>query len=349
MNVEICKTPILQKSLMQYGAPHGGSKEKMIERLKVALQESTKHGVELLVCDFCKGSSPSTLSECPFCGDDPSPEAVVAVVVKSVTASKEASKPKKEAPKKMEMVHVKTQNGKAVRAVDVAKGEQRLDDANGKTRELQLKGALAYWELGKHIKQAYFDGALWKLRVGADGKPKYRSFERFIASELEMSVKTARHAMAVSEQFTMKQAESVSLHKLSAILDVPEAKQSELLQLAKKGVPFSELKEKAKKARGGKGRGSPSSKTHKATQASADKAAERAKSQVTAVFETGKFTAPMYGPGGKKLAEKLEAGCVAKVRASNGVAIYVKVEKSDGKFQLTYEAIRDTESDGEDE
>lgn len=122
--------------------------------------------------------------------------------------------------------------------------EQDLNEAVARVVALKKDSAQSIWELGKELGDIY-DGGLWRLRPGPDGKGLYKSWGHFCDAELGLSHGYSLRLIDVSREFTKQDVAQVGSTKLMVTLSVTKDHRPALLEEAKSGASVRDLKTKA--------------------------------------------------------------------------------------------------------
>ena len=196
-------------------------------------------------CENCLGICPMDLERCPFCGhseaDNVPPAHPVPVPAAEPEPVKSTSLTVVKGGKGKATKGAKTEAKPDDKAIVVAPSsdlkssssiltERELDEAVADVSKLKGMAAASAWALGRRIKDIYDN--LWQLRRGDDGKPRYKGFEAFVVTELQMSPTNARNLMDVAAHYTEAQVIAFGTRKLKLILEAPDEDQPALLEKA---------------------------------------------------------------------------------------------------------------------
>lgn len=196
----------LDKVKVSYDLPAGGDH---LDKLKAAVDAYVEHvknlrdkGVSFVECvikeDGC-GALSCTDDECPVCGMRDANEDESAALAK---ADEE---------------------------------EKALDVAVAEVRQLAENAAANFWEMGKKLADM-LESKLYLKRLQADrATPKYTSWDKFCAAELQFSGKHVRNAISISKLFPEETVRQIGAAKLGIIAAVKPEHRDELLKLAKDG------------------------------------------------------------------------------------------------------------------
>ena len=347
--IELVKFDSLMSALDRMGtAPEDRdiSRTALVEHANKVFGERAK-GEPLLVCDLCRGSSPSECAECPFCGESgvesmPKGKGLQMSESEAAGVDGKSGKPKKE-----------KKNGKQMElpggALVAGQSEVDLNAAVLRVQEAKKDGCLAYWRLGREIR-VIRDTQLYKQRT-ADGKPVYRGFEQFVAAGLGLTATSALRLCDVAEHFDERTVGLWGPTKLSLLLTAPEAARADLRGEMEAGASAAELGKKAKKARaeaGSKVRDTGrNSRTAKATEAAATKRAAATPEKITVAMIVGvqkiafvtKATAKKAEP---TRAKKVADEPVATLELSNRVTLkFALAMDNEGRLVLVLHTKRD--------
>lgn len=164
-------------------------------------------------------------------------------------------------------------------------------------RTTSAEGGVLYWRLGQALNKISDEG-LWKLRIGVDSVPKFKSFKQFCTDELGSSPQHIYRAMNVAKHLTEEQVRGLSANQVRVVMQLPAGDQrDEILADAKQGKGRSKLTQKADALRG-----VPS-------KAKADEAPED-KRQVTVAVVQGQHKLKMYKrptTGGARVGDTTDA------------------------------------------
>ena len=207
---------------------------------------------KLCQCGECGGVFDAEIEECPYCGDkeEAEEEAVAKPVAEKKAMDPELAKASKIADevlkKPVVAAIVKAQAGELA---SYTTGDLDL----AVTEIIRLKGSSAQsmWDLGANLKDVH-EKQLWKLRMGPDGKPVYRTFEAFCLAEIKMSGTACYNMIDVVAKFSQEQIKEIGHTKLVLALRAPEEDRAEILKTAKE-KSTRELQSKVKKLRAQKG------------------------------------------------------------------------------------------------
>lgn len=95
------------------------------------------------------------------------------------------------------------------------------------------------------------DDGLWKLRVGPDNVPLYRTFKEFCVKEIAQTPQAVYRSMAVAKNFSEAEVRELSHSQLRVVLQLPAGGgREELLAQARGGTSTGRLTERANQLRG---------------------------------------------------------------------------------------------------
>lgn len=206
-------------------------------------------------CDNCGGDSDVLLDPCPFCGDDGEGKVLPFEEPKAATKNESPVVDKLNAA-------VATGQGQALVKVTKPKDdlvpasqvltEHDLDAAVARVHKAKGETAAGHWDVGNETRDIY-NRKLWQLRLGADGKPKYKTWESFVAQELMMSHTNAKILMDVSEAYSREKVAALGPYKLGFTLTLPVEDRPRLLAAAEGGATKRQLAEEARRIKKEKG------------------------------------------------------------------------------------------------
>lgn len=345
---------------------------KLVEELASHFQKVSA-GKEILECENCGGGSPSSLypDHCPFCGDadedaSASPEPVetkatngvhAAAVPAAPESSTKAAKADKKKPTRALVVSPTAEIVPAAATVPAAvvMSEKDLDEAIARLRKARDAGASALWTLSVELR-AIYDGDLWKLRNGEDGKPKYKAFSKFLAEEVDLHERTVYRMIEVTREFGPDQAQKYGVSILRGLLAAPKEDRAEILDKVGKGSVKGTrgVAREVEEIRRRKGvetveTGSKDTGRKKAakTAAKASAKASTAKKVVTVAVPSGRKTVKLFARALKKTdaekrAKRLGDRPWGKLECANGVTMFFAVvENGSGELELSVEARRE--------
>lgn len=220
---------------------------------------------------------------------------------------------------------------------------QELNDAVARAVLLKSDSAQSIWELGHELGRI-FDRSLWRLREGADGAPRYKSWGQFCEAELGLSHGYSLKLIDVSREFTKEDVAQVGSTKLMVTLSITKEHRPALLEEAKAGASVRDLREKAKelpRAPQGETRGSKGGAgTHREPKQKPPPLPPTKKITV-AMVEKRVVLIPKNDKGAP-LMVKVSKPYVAEERMFNGVRQRVIVSSDeDGALQVTLERSRE--------
>jgi hypothetical protein len=276
--------------------------------------------------------------------------------------SKPAAKAKKEKTK-MELVHTNGTNGastkraasKALAKVPTTSLATRsLDKAVAKVLKIKADGAESYWTLGKEILEINEQG-LWKLRIEADGKAAYKSFDAFVHHELHMSASYAYSAMDVAREY--KTADEVralgSKTKAMLVLKVPVEDRPKVIENAA-NMSTQQIRDAAKESRAK--HGSPKKDKQQAAAgkkgATSPKRESAASDKIAVTSIVGSKTIKLHAkPASMKGIDASAIGALPRAKKltdqpfgvfemANGVVQYFSIQQKDGELVLKIETRR---------
>lgn len=325
-------------------------------------------GKELSQCDVCGGYSTEEVTEaCPYCDDG-----------KEVTAAAPPPMPEPSEPVLAAEVVTETPPQKLVKVVrtklappPVASAPMILAGGGGSrsATEADLDAALeeynaiakdtadAIYRLGVIIRR--MREQLWQQRTDENGKPKYKSFEQFVESELGISRTQANRHRRIVEVFTRDQIMENPPGVLKALIAAPKEAHEDLLQMHKEGSTVAAIEKRVKEIREEKGIKVIETEATKAAaeqgrnipspEATAKGANARKKDAAVVTVglkaETGiakMFAKPKKKGEDERRARTLEDQPFGKIEAINGVAIYIAVKQTPaGELEFRWTAKRE--------
>lgn len=296
---------------------------------------------DLSYCDACGTGSvvDDDGDPCPFCGaadadedgddddvvEQASKENKVSMTSKNDVVAAAALRPLvKVSPRKAAVV---------VPTTVVPTTEKELDKAVGRVRSAMADAQSCAWKLGCELK-AIFDAELWMMRVGADGKPAYKTFDAFVRAEFEMARQQAFNYIRAAQNFTKEEVAEIGIAKASLLLGAPEKARAGLKKNAKRQTKQQVAKD-VKKAR------------ETAPKAEAPGKKRGRKAQVTVITVGDKhmvnlFAAPKNAEEKKKpvRAKKLSDQPWGRHVHDNGVAMYFRLRETPGGLQVVIQTKR---------
>lgn len=352
-------------------------------------------------CDVCLGWSDEGLSACPYCNDEgppanvspPAESGVIEVpaeIVKDETSIDAtaieaggvslAEEPKKGKGKKDKKSAAEVAETKApkpmpetpkpsaplvnVPLAPVVANEKELDAALDRYRRASESTANGLYLMGVEI--AKIHDHLWQQRLEG-GKPKYKSWSQFVATELAISVPYANRLKQVAEKFSEDDFNKYGAKALMVMAAAPKEDHAQLMAKADQGATTRELDAEVRKIRESKGiavvdepkaegAGAKGKRqTQKATEAA--QAAAKARRESAAVTiglkaETGKvnlFAKPLDAKLPHQKAERarsLDDQPYGKIEGINGVTLFLAVQVTPaGDLEIRYTAKREDDEE----
>lgn len=337
----------LKGVLKQLKLPTTGTPAELVERAVAHFKKATPPE-RLANCDVCDGASDITLDACPFCATVEGDAAATESDVKPKAAAKAAKADK--APKaaaKADKPSSKALVKAAPTAVVVTTESQPLDAAVADVQRLKEASSVSAWQLGKRIRDV-FEGQLWKLRVDADGKPRYKGFDAFVAHELGFTPTNAYKLMDLSKTFAEDDVRKFGTSKLGLLIEAPKEDQARIKEQIEKGASKREVEREVRKAKKEKGHRRDTGR--KKTPAGTRKPAARA--TITVANITGRKTVKLFkkpasrtqDPSEFVRAKKVGDLPWGKMELENDVTMYFSVqENAAGELQLVVETKREAE------
>jgi hypothetical protein len=330
---------------------------------------------DVLACDACGGPSDESFDACPYCGEkgtetEPAKPNGAAVPDAPADVLSKQAKPAKVKPPTVDEKPIKSTDAKAKKLRIVKASEPvvhkaeivsaaALDDSVAKIRSIHQNLADGHYHLGQALYENW-NANLYTLRLGENGKPKYKSWGQWVEAETGIGPRHALDLIAVSQTFTEQDIKDVGVTKLRPMCRIPdEAKRANLLERAKGDLTRNEIEAEVKQL-GGKSRpvigsGDPDAKNKSGEKARAklaekvetDKAAakKRESEGVTAVFQLGRSTLPLFNTKTKSKkpvrAHEVEDMPVAIEDMLNGIKVrYLLVKEPEG-LSLVIERVRE--------
>lgn len=351
-------------------------------------------------CDVCLGWSDEGLSACPYCNDEgppanaappPAESGVIEVpaeLVKDDTAIDAtaieaggvslAEEPKKgkgkkdkksaqeiaetKAPKPMPELPKPTAPLVNVPLAPVVANEKELDAALDRYRKASESTANGLYLMGVEI--AKIHDHLWQQRLEG-GKPKYKSWSQFVATELAISVPYANRLKQVAEKFSEDDFNKYGAKALMVMAAAPKEDHAQLMARADQGATTRELDAEVRKIRESKGitvvdepkedAGSKGKRqTQKATEAAAAARAKKESAAVTLGLKnaTGKvklFAKPLDPKLPHQKAERartLDDQPYGKIEGINGVTLFLAVQVTPaGELEIRYTSQREDDEE----
>lgn len=373
--------------------------EKVVEELEAHFEKTNPDG--LVQCDVCYGwSDNAALSECPYCGSTDSEEASaktgaaeVPQIVDEVfdeteiDASKiealeeeSARKPRKAkratteevAERKMVRRPPSVPRPSSAPAISILAGgrsqlatEKELDEEIARFVEAGEATAANNYRMGVSLLKIR-DG-LWQQRK-ENGKPKYKSFEQFVATELLISRSLATSLQNVVTNFSRDQFDKFGITALKWIGSAPKEDRPLLLAMAEGGASSREIQDEVTRIRDEKNvayveqaagatataaaRGGTGFNGHEAPAPVATIAAAKARRANSAAITIGlkqeqitvKMLARAKRGEDERPARSLEDQPYATIECTNGTKLYFAIKtRPTGELELKMTAKRDKE------
>ena len=342
----------LNKKISIKSIADGGSYEVLTSTVRELSEhfKSVTKDQDIMACDLCGGGSTADFDECPFCAGKAEADITEggAMVISSTEA--DISTPLRtvlDSPEDDDTVITNPQR--------IIHGftEQTLNEEMLRISAAQEAGSTALWIVSVTLRKIY-DGDLWKLRNDEDGKPKYKSFSKFLAEEVPLHERTVWRMIEVAKQLKESQLKKYGQTILRGLLAAPKEDRDELLEK----IDLNEIKgsralqkevQTLRKKKGisileGAGRGD-STGAKQATLASA--ALSEKRKLITVPFPAGRKTIHLFSYSSDKKAEPKRAKKVSdrpwgKFETSTGVTLYVAlVENASNQLDITIEARRE--------
>lgn len=127
--------------------------------------------------------------------------------------------------------------------------EATLDAATDAIRTFDRAGAKCVSFVGRLL--ILVRDRLWQQRL-EDGKPKHKSFEQYVKTELGYSEGHAKRLVKVAEKFSAAEIEKHGTTKLFHVLSAPKEAQPALMSKLEEGAPVAEVDAEVKKIRDAK-------------------------------------------------------------------------------------------------
>ncbi len=342
-------------------------------------------------CDLCGGWSPvAELDACPFCDDVPTEnrvEVVAAEVVENFpetaidAAALEASGvalSEEKPSKRKKLTDAEVAERKAITKAPpvpapsnppgfLASGgrianEKELDESMARYRKASEQGADSLYLMGIEIRRQR--DHLWQQRL-ENGKPKYKTWNQFVAAEHDISTSLANRTMRVVENFSQAQFHEYGAKALMVLVGAPKEEHAALLAQADGGATTRELEESVRQIR--ERDGITTIETERSSAAAASgrkiptaKAAASRKKDAAAITlglkaeqgsikllsrkpVEGQYPAKKEEPRAARTIEDMPYGTLECI---NGVTLYLAVkQRPTGELEIKWSAKRD---DGEE-
>lgn len=352
-------------------------------------------------CDVCLGWSDEGLDSCPYCADEgppaetpvPAESGVIDVQAEVVETKDETAidataieaggvtleEPKKGKGKKDKKTAAEVAETKApkpmpelpkpsaplvnVPLAPMVANEKELDAALDRYRKASESTANGLYLMGVEI--AKIHDHLWQQRLEG-GKPKYKSWSQFVATELTISVPYANRLKQVVEKFSEDDFNKYGAKALMVMAAAPKEDHAQLMSKADSGATTRELDAEVRKIREAKGitvvenesKEGASSKgkrqTQKATEAAAASRAKKESAAITLGLKSETFKVKMFAkPASEKLphqkaecARTLEDQPYGKVECINGVTLFLAIQVTpSGEIEIRGTAKREDDEE----
>lgn len=335
---------LVKEFLTTFNLSTDGSDVELVKRL-VEHQEKTPKA-HLADCSECKGFSDNRLRCCPFCGEGDEDVDVATAVAENPNATIETEVAPRSRKKR-------SGESTALAVVDPAsiQSARELDDNVARIEELKRDAVLSYWELGMAIYENY-EKRLFTLRSKEDGSPKYKSFNQFVVSEINMSTGHAYKLMDIAVNFTKADVQTYGVKKLALIAQIPKKDRADILERVKsQNATVSQVAEEVRKLVGGKrreesdatsGRGGLHGGAAVGARGTAASAAN--KPDVTVGLVLGKRTIKMYrADAPDRPALTIQHDPVCEEQMLNGVVSHYRLIKTETGLSLVITRKREKE------
>lgn len=221
--------------------PTGSKFPNKVGLLQIEIRNTTSPG-DLGECDECSAASSLDDEFCPFCGvgqdgakaPPPAPSQKIVKVARGLK--------RKDAPEpSVEVIDVVPEKTKPAQVVEPTEA-----DLNRRVKDiiaLKVGAEASAWLLGRKI-QELFDLKLWRARPHSekDG-PAYRSFNQFVAEEIDISGQHAYRLMDVAKSFSEEQVKRIGSTKLLQVLRLDEGDRAKLVHdIQKDELSVSEVR-----------------------------------------------------------------------------------------------------------
>ncbi len=190
---------------------------------------------------------------------------------------------------------------------------EELDTAVVKLKQLVVSSMSNYHQLGRHLIDVFRSG-LYKARTEEGGKPKYKSWDEFVETEVGLSGVRSRTIMDVADQFTEEQVIKLGVEKLRIVARFDAKERDELIEKAETMstralmTAAAEVRQKVVPSEREKGAGEYAEVVKKHTGlALGTEAAKKAREEkkeaveemngVTAVFQMGEYDLELFKTG----------------------------------------------------
>jgi hypothetical protein len=325
---EVCDEKLVDFALTNEGETTKGTLSAKVERLQKAFDRYLKKDPDafLLQCDNCNGESPGEprYKSCPFCGDGeetPKAEETPSEVVGS-----------DESTERGDAAIVVGSESAAIEVRDSAE----LDAAVLRVRQADANVKGAFWDLGVALGEIE-RGRLYLARVGADGKPKYATFDQFVVAETQYTARHARDFVDLARNFSRDDAAKFGSTKLTPLLRLTTEEREEVLAGAE-GKSVRQIRSDVAQIADGRGPRETGRNPHPPPAAQKPPAPPPAptpppappprEDAYTVVMRKGEeYKAPAFSKkvGAKRRAKKIEDEPVAVFDLGGGVGMEVRV------------------------
>jgi hypothetical protein len=238
--------------------------------------------------------------------------------------------------------------------------EKQLDEELARYREAASAMGVSSYLVGLSIVR--LRDHLWQQRL-VEGKPKYKSWNQYVAEELEISTSLANRMIRVVQNFTQDQFVKFGVQVLKVLVAAPKEEHELLLAQAEKGATTRELEAEVRKIRDNngiavietgtteenkkKGRSSPSA----ATTAAAATARKKETAAITLGMKgeqaTVRFLARTKPGEPERAAKTIEDQPYAVLECINGVNLYIAIKvRPTGEWEAKLTAKREEPVEG---
>lgn len=127
-------------------------------------------------------------------------------------------------------------------------GEDAFSRDVAELRSLRGDVQGGWWKLGRKLAEVEASKS-WELRKTGTGARTYKSFDAFCSTEVGLSAETVKNAIDVSKKYSEEIVAQVGMSKMILALRAPDEDQAKIVDKAKAGATFREIKEDVREAK----------------------------------------------------------------------------------------------------